>query len=119
MQRPLRSEGDPNEYNTAWNLAHDEFHTALAAACANRTLLLVREQLFAKSARYRWLSVSATSKARNLDAEHRALAEAALDRDGDRAAVLLTIHIKKTARILANAMGSTPEFRAEARLLAG
>jgi DNA-binding GntR family transcriptional regulator len=101
---PMRSVHDPKCYNVEWNLAHDEFHGSLAASCGNRTLLAVREQLFAKSARYRWLSVSMTQEARDLDAEHQAISDAALDRDADKACALLTIHIKETSRILAAAM---------------
>jgi DNA-binding GntR family transcriptional regulator len=104
---PMRSVQDPPRYNAEWNLAHDEFHGALAASCGNRTLLSLREQLFAKSARYRWLSVSMTHEDRDLDSEHQAIAIAALDRDADKACALLTIHIKETSRLLAEAMGDT------------
>jgi DNA-binding GntR family transcriptional regulator len=104
---PMRSDHDPKRYNVEWNLAHDEFHHSLAASCGNRTLLSVREQLFAKSARYRWLSVSMTNEARDLDEEHQSIAHAALDRDADKACALLTIHIKETSRILAEAMGAS------------
>jgi DNA-binding GntR family transcriptional regulator len=116
---PLRCAANPNEYNQEWNIAHDEFHCALVAAGRNKTLLLVREQLFAKSARYRWLSVSMAPDRRDLDAEHQAMTDAALIRDGDKAAALLTIHIKETARLLAQAMGAAPEFRTEGRLRTG
>jgi DNA-binding GntR family transcriptional regulator len=113
---PMRSHQDPKRYNTEWNLAHDEFHGSLVASCGNRTLLSVREQLFAKSARYRWLSVSMTHEARDLDAEHQAIADAALERDADKACALLTIHIKETSRILAEAMGATGSAGPESAL---
>ena len=103
---PLRLPGNPHQYNHEWDLAHDEFHSALVASCRNRTLLLVREQLFAKSARYRWLSVSMTSDERDLDAEHKAITDAALDRDADTATALLTIHIKETSRRVTESMDS-------------
>jgi DNA-binding GntR family transcriptional regulator len=110
---PMRSNHNPKRYNTEWNRAHDEFHDSLAAACGNRTLLSLREQLFAKSARYRWLSVSMTSEARDLQGEHQFIADAALDRDADKACALLTIHIKETSRILAEAMGAAESMARE------
>jgi DNA-binding GntR family transcriptional regulator len=116
---PLRLSTKPNEYNAEWNIAHDEFHRALVAACQNKTLLLVREQLFAKSARYRWLSVSMIPDKRDLDSEHQAITDAALSGDGDKAAALLTIHIKETARLLAESMGAAPELRTQRLLRAG
>jgi len=115
---PVRSAADPHQYNHDWNLAHDEFHAALVAACRNRTLLQVREQLFAKSARYRWLSVSMTSHERNLDAEHQAITDAGLNHDADKAAALLTIHIKETARLLAKSMDSVTRSASSASMYA-
>lgn len=116
---PLRCSANSNEYNREWNQAHDEFHRALVAACRNRTLLMVRHQLFAKSARYRWLSVSMARDQRDVDAEHQALTDAALTRDADKAAALLIIHIKETARLLAQSMGRTSEPSREERLRTG
>jgi DNA-binding GntR family transcriptional regulator len=110
----MRSPQDSKRYNEEWNIAHDEFHASLVASCGNRTLVSVREQLFDKSARYRWLSVSMTTQDRNLADEHQAIVSAALDRDSESACALLTIHIKETSRILAAAMGlATPAAPAE------
>jgi DNA-binding GntR family transcriptional regulator len=106
---PLRCSTNPNRYNQEWNYAHDEFHCALVAACRNKTLLTVREQLFAKSARYRWLSVSMSQELRDVDGEHKAMTDAAVMRDADTAAALLTIHIKETARLLAQCMDTASE----------
>jgi DNA-binding GntR family transcriptional regulator len=93
-------------YREDWDVAHDEFHASLVAACGNRTLLTVREQLFAKSARYRWLSISLTEEKRDLKDEHQAIADASLERNVDKASALLTIHIKETSKILVAAMGA-------------
>jgi DNA-binding GntR family transcriptional regulator len=116
---PLRCATNPSEYNREWNVAHDEFHRALVAACQNKTLLLVREQLFEKSARYRWLSVSMARSQRDVNNEHQALTDAALLRDAEQAAALLTIHIKETARLLSQSMGAAANLRAEGRLRSG
>jgi DNA-binding GntR family transcriptional regulator len=110
---PLQLSTKSNEYNPEWNVAHDQFHRALVAACQNQTLLLVREQLFAKSARYRWLSVSMVPDKRDLDSEHQSIADAALGGDGEKAAALLTIHIKETARLLGQSMGAAPELKTQ------
>jgi DNA-binding GntR family transcriptional regulator len=56
--------------------------------------------LYAQSERYRRLSVPAESKRRDLDAEHRALMEAALDRDANRATRLITEHLNLTTEVL-------------------
>jgi DNA-binding GntR family transcriptional regulator len=101
---PLRNSRDVNRYNEEWNAAHDEFHGSLVAACDNHTLLLVREQLFTKSARYRWFSVSMTSIARDVGQEHQSLVDAALERNAARAELLLTGHLRETTRILTEAL---------------
>jgi DNA-binding GntR family transcriptional regulator len=105
-RQPMQAATDPIRYDEEWSNAHDMFHGSLVAACDNRTLLSIREQLYAKSARYRWLSVSMASEARQVDREHQALAAAVLERDADEATALLIMHIRETARILAAAMGA-------------
>lgn len=100
-RQPIEAAADPTRYDEEWSNAHDMFHSSLVAACDNRTLLSIREQLYARSARYRWLSLSMASETRQVDREHQALAAAVLERDADKATALLTMHIRDTARILA------------------
>ena len=89
-----------------WARAHHEFHRALISACPSRRLRDLADSLRETTELYRrWSGSFASQKEpRDVPAEHRALMEAALDRDADRAAVLLTEHINKTACMLADYM---------------
>ena len=97
---PERVPGDVLRLSDEWSAAHRDFHRALVAGCTSDWLLRLREMLYAQSERYRRLSVPAESKRRDLDAEHRALMEAALDRDANRATRLITEHLNLTTEVL-------------------
>jgi DNA-binding GntR family transcriptional regulator len=97
---PERAEGDPLRLNDAWSEAHAAFHAALVAGCNSPWLLRLRWLLYEQAERYRRLSVPAGRKKRGVAEEHRAIMEATLRRDADKAAALLTEHILATSRIL-------------------
>lgn len=97
---PLTAADDPERISEEWTQAHASFHTALVAACPSRWLLRIREILFAQSERYRQFSLPLDSANRNIDGEHRAIADAALAGDGDGACGLLREHLEWTTRIL-------------------
>lgn len=78
-----------------WAGAHADYHFRLVEGCNSPWLLRVRGILFAQSERYRRLALTPRS-GRDLDAEHRAIARAALDRDVDRACKLLADHLLLT-----------------------
>lgn len=107
---PERAQGDPERLAEDWAKVHHDFHAALVAGCDSPWLLRLREQLFAQSERYRRLSVPVARQERDLDAEHKALLDAALKRDADAAVTALTQHLSATTRILLEA----PEMRAAA-----
>lgn len=93
---------------------HHAFHQALIAGCGSRWLMNFFEKLYAEAERYRYHSLSGRySRARrDIDAEHSAIAEAALARDADRACALLADHYRRTqAMILAHF--ADPATRAE------
>ena len=90
----------PMRERDAWVLAHAELHEAIVAACDNPYLLEVRRGLYAKSERYRQLSVPLARSKRDVAGEHRAITEAVIERDAVRAASLLIGHIEETTRIL-------------------
>lgn len=96
----MRAADDPERIGELWADAHAAFHEALVAACPNQTLLRVRRQLYAQSERYRRLSVPLAETERDLDAEHRELAVAALGRDTARAVAAMRDHLNETTRIL-------------------
>ncbi|MCB1882841.1 MAG: FCD domain-containing protein [Geminicoccaceae bacterium] len=100
---PLRDAADPERINDAWTQAHARFHAALVAACDSPWLLRLREILYAQSERYRQLSVPLDQHHRDVDAEHRAIADAVLAREAPRAKGLSKDHMLKTMRILIEA----------------
>jgi DNA-binding GntR family transcriptional regulator len=104
MRRPWEREAsDPLRISEAWASAHADFHRALVAGCGSLWLLKLRAMLYAQSERYRRLSVPVARQDRNLEAEHRGIMEAALERDPDRAVRLLSEHLSATTRILLTA----------------
>ncbi len=98
-------EGERLSLDMDWETCHYEFHTALLSACGSRWLLLFIKTLFDCSTRYRKaLLLSTGTIQRDVASEHRNLMEAVLDRDADRASVLLAEHIEETTRLVLSAM---------------
>jgi GntR family transcriptional regulator, carbon starvation induced regulator len=97
---PLSDSSDPALLNDAWAETHKGFHSALVAACDSPWLLRMRDKLYMHSERYRWMSHPRDRKKRNLQAEHEAIARAAVARNSDKACSLLGHHIAKTTQIL-------------------
>ncbi|WP_159460133.1 GntR family transcriptional regulator [Tistlia consotensis] len=85
-----------------WHATHLEFHDALASACPNRWWGRLRSQLFTQSERYRRLSGPFDETGRDVEAEHNAIADAALARDVEAATAALTVHLSRTTEILLN-----------------
>ena len=96
---PYDRVGDTH-YSDPWSAAHRDFHRTLLEECGNDVLLDTFDRLWtAGELARRWSA--ATSPTRDGAGEHRALEAAALARDPDRAAELLTRHITGTAAALA------------------
>ena len=75
---------------------------ALLAACRSPILLRFCSQLYDLNVRYRYLAGRAKSYARrNVEAEHRAILDAAVSRDTDMACTSLLDHYRKTGAFLA------------------
>lgn len=83
-----------------WHALHAAFHDEITAACPNSWWLRLRKQLYIQSERYRRLSGPFAEYKRDIEAEHRAIAEAVLARDTDRAKRLLGDHLRTTTEIL-------------------
>lgn len=114
---PERVAGDERRVSDAWAAAHSDFHFALVAACDSTWLLRLERLLSTQAERYRRLSVPIAPRARDLDAEHRALMDAVLARKADLACALLSEHFAATAAIvrpLAEAASTAEPERAEA-----
>ena len=99
------SQGTPEA--AQWHQAHEAFHAELAGACENQWWLRLRNQLYIQSERYRRLSRPWKSEARNVTAEHDAIANAALARDTKSALAAMRQHLQATTDIL---LGSTIPF---------
>lgn len=97
---PKFHSADPGRVSEDWTTAHSAFHAALVSACNSRWLLWLRGILFDHSERYRRLSAPAEGGERDTDAEHAAIAEAALARDADLAVALLTQHLSYTMQLV-------------------
>lgn len=80
---------------------HKNYHMALLAACGSPILLRFCGQLYDLNVRYRYLAGTAKSYSnRNVEDEHRAILDAAIERDAEKAADLLQTHYRKTGDFL-------------------
>jgi DNA-binding GntR family transcriptional regulator len=96
-------------YSDEYAKAHEIFHEVLAAGCDSPWLLHLRTILFNHSERYRWFSGPLSKVDRDLDKEHREIAEAALSRDSERAVALMNEHLQMTTRVILDAVLSGRE----------
>ncbi len=83
-----------------WERRHTAFHHAMAAACGSARLMQLRAQLFDQTNRYRRLVIAYSKVPRDDRGEHRALMDAALARDAERAVALIHRHIRHTADLV-------------------
>ena len=84
-----------------WEQANARFHLAMVAACGSNWLLQTRNHLHALCERYRLVAVNDARGSRDLGTEHRAIADAALDRDADEVCRLTERHYQRSADALA------------------
>jgi len=93
---PLTESGPDRFFSDAWSEAHRLFHRALLEGCGNPVLLELFDRLWTASELARRWSVHRTPD-RDFRTEHRGLEDAALRRDADAAAALLSRHLTATA----------------------
>jgi len=84
-----------------WETRHKVFHMALIAGCGSRWIERISEQLFDAAERYRLLALEHVLERNELD-EHRALVDACISRDADRAVEILRHHYGQTFDAIAN-----------------
>jgi DNA-binding GntR family transcriptional regulator len=85
----------------AWASAHAQFHGCLVSAAPSPRLRTLAGSLRETAELYRrWSGMARDVPHRDVAGEHRALLDAALDRDADRAVELLTAHIETTTTML-------------------
>ncbi len=87
-----------------WERLNHAFHEALVAACPSTWLLRTRASMFKHHERYRRLSRVRTVLTRDIHAEHRALMEAALDKDVVTAQSVIRSHIENTTQAVVQAI---------------
>ncbi|WP_426956715.1 GntR family transcriptional regulator [Muricoccus radiodurans] len=97
---------DPQRFepNPEWEACHRRFHRALLAACDAPPLLAFCDRLHEEAGRYRALSNTVAYPGRDVAAEHKAIAEAALNRDAETAVRLLGEHFSRTGQFLVDAL---------------
>ncbi|MEU9554230.1 GntR family transcriptional regulator [Streptomyces fumanus] len=91
--------GEGEHYSAAWAEAHRVFHRTLLEGCGNPVLLETFDRLWTASELARRWAAQRTPGRNGVD-EHRRLEEAALARDADTAAEVLTQHLTRTAAAL-------------------
>jgi DNA-binding GntR family transcriptional regulator len=107
MDAVLKS--DDRVPDDTWEAGNDAFHRATISACDSRWLLKLREIANMQCERYRRASVVLRRTERDLEAEHRAIADAVLDRDADTACALVSEHYLTTTRILVGELSAGPQ----------
>lgn len=89
------------DLNSEWMALHEQFHIALLAGCGNDYLIDVAARLRSIFDVYRcWSRVGEGAVDRDVDAEHRAIAEAAVARDAEACERLITDHIQITTDLV-------------------
>jgi GntR family transcriptional regulator, carbon starvation induced regulator len=90
-----------------WERRHRHFHRVILSAAGGTYLLDLCETLYELTARYRRLLFLQDHPDRNVNAEHEAIMQAVLARDGERAVRLTENHLLETARAVLSADPAT------------
>lgn len=97
---PLPASPEDRAAATRWEAQHRRFHLALVSGCGSEWLLRFWSMLTDHSERYRKIRVlrhqEADAAVRDVEAEHRAVMAAAIDRDANRAVTLMDAHLQAT-----------------------
>ena len=97
---PMYLPDQPGVRNKVWAANHITFHHKLIEACENPILLDICTRLSDAAELYRAWSVVGGETKRDIAGEHRAILEAALAHDADRAVALFEDHVDKTMQLV-------------------
>lgn len=97
---PQMDQADPDRISDEWAHAHALFHATLLDGCSNVRLRATALSWRESAELYRRWSATSDRPNRDIDAEHRALCDAAINREVGRAAQLLQAHISATTETL-------------------
>ena len=104
---PLTSPQDHHRVLETWATAHTAFHHSLIQGCNSPRLIEIAQSLRDAAELYRRWSVSfAPGDPRDINAEHRAILDAVVNRQPDTAQHLLTHHIQQTTDLLLAALAA-------------
>lgn len=103
---PRRRAGEPRLMNEEWERRHRDFHEALISACDSASLLQICRALSARADRYRHISLAIETGPRDIDAEHEAIAKAALAHDVPAAQRALAAHYEKLVHYIPLQLGA-------------
>lgn len=106
-ENPIGAMGEFEERNR-------EFHQALIAACPSRWLHHLNALLYQQSERYRRMAIAKRTVPRDVHAEHKAIFDATLARDVERACKLTGEHIERTLTVFRIAFGPNGAAAAKA-----
>jgi DNA-binding GntR family transcriptional regulator len=112
-----RLEAEQGGVNPVWTARHDDFHDSLISACDSRWRLRLRGVTYLQAERYRRMTRPKMLERRDVDAEHRAIMEATLQRNAPLACELMGRHLRTTMDLilgsgLFDADAPAPELRA-------
>jgi DNA-binding GntR family transcriptional regulator len=97
----MKGPGSAPSLNREWEEAHDNFHHAILSGCTSRWLIHFAHILRDQTARYRHLSVKTEiGEKRDVAAEHKAILDAILARDGELSCALLSQHFETTTQLV-------------------
>lgn len=109
---PLPASPDDRDTAEAWESCHRAFHHALVSACGSSWLIRFWNELADHSERYRKIRLlnyrNRAADVRDVNAEHRALAEAVIARDADAAVALMNSHLARTEAAVARLLSEAP-----------
>lgn len=113
---PLPESPEDRATAAAWEVQHRQFHYALVSAAGSDWLLQIWRDLADHSERYRKLRLlnyrNLAADVRDVNAEHRAIMEAVLNRDAAQAVALMNTHLRKTEYAVARLLAPTDTGKA-------
>lgn len=111
---PRAASEKPDELSEQWIASHRDFHRTLLSGCNSPVIMQTHDMLFDHSERYRRISFKVRVANRDWNSDHRAIVEAALDRDAERACALLEKHIRGVSAKVGQASRTRKAAAAEA-----
>lgn len=93
-----------------WEERNRAYHLALISACSSKWLRRFYETLYDQHKRYRNLARIDRSIPRDVHAEHKAIRDAALERDITKACLENENHIRRTAEVVMNMLKDQKHF---------